>query len=225
MLNSIKGWLGEKITTAGMWALLDKDTYHRFDDVIIPAPDGTTQIDHVLISEYGIFVIETKNIKGWIFGEPKNDKWTQVIYGKKQSFQNPIKQNFRHTKCLSEYLQLDHEICYPIVFFIGECEFKTEMPLNVLNHGLVSYIKRFTQACLTLEQVSQIKATLSKLKQDPSLNRETHLTSLRNRHESSTVCPRCGSQLVRRISKKGAFAGKPFWGCSSYPQCKFMKKS
>jgi hypothetical protein len=224
MINTIKGWLGEKITTFGMWALLDNDTYRRIDNVIIPSPDGTTQIDHVLVSVYGIFVIETKNIKGWIFGDPHKDKWTQVIFGKKNYFQNPIKQNYRHTRCLSDYLHLDHQIFRPVVFFISECEFKTPMPDNVLSRGLMPYIKQFSRVCLSPEQVTQIEATLSALKRDTSLNLQTHLTSLRERHESTTVCPRCGGQLVPRISQKGLHVGKPFLGCSGYPRCKFMRK-
>jgi restriction system protein len=72
--KTVKGWIGEKVTSAGMWAFLDKDIYRRIDDVIVPASNGTTQIDHVIVSVYGIFVIETKNIKGWIFGSPGNDK-------------------------------------------------------------------------------------------------------------------------------------------------------
>jgi restriction system protein len=102
MFNFIKGWLGEKTTTFGMWIHLDDDVYHRIDNLIVPASNGTTQIDHVLVSVFGVFVIETKNIKGWIFGSPEQDKWTQVLFGKKYHFQNPIKQNYRHTRCLSE---------------------------------------------------------------------------------------------------------------------------
>jgi hypothetical protein len=70
-LNVVKGWFGEKMTSAGMWALLDTDIYRRIDDLIVPARNGTTQIDHVLVSVHGIFVIESKNIKGWIFGSPE----------------------------------------------------------------------------------------------------------------------------------------------------------
>jgi len=129
-----------------MWAMLDKNVYRRVDNVIVNTPNGTTQIDHVLVSVYGIFIIETKNIKGWIFGEANSDRWIQVIYGKKRQFQNPLKQNYRHTKCLSEYLKLDHDLFKPIIFFIGDCEFKTDMPSNVLNGGLIPYIKDFRQA-------------------------------------------------------------------------------
>ncbi len=224
MINTIKGWLGEKITTFGMWAFLDKETYRRIDNVIVPTKDGTTQIDHILVSVYGIFVIETKNIKGWIFGGQDNDKWTQVIFGKKHYFQNPIKQNYRHTKSLSEYLHLDHDLFRPIVFFIGECEFKTDMPPNVINTGLSGYIKSFTQPILTDQQVSQIEAALLQLRSGVSLTRKDHLESLKERHGSITHCPRCGSKLVQRTAKKGALAGKTFLGCSKYPQCKYLRE-
>ncbi len=224
MANIIKGWIGEKVTTLGMWAMLDKKVYRRIDNVIVNTPNGTTQIDHVLVSVYGIFVIETKNIKGWIFGAADSDKWTQSIFGKKSQFQNPVKQNYRHTKSLAEYLKLNHNLFRPVVFFIGDCEFKTEMPSNVLSSGLIPYMKGFKQTLISPQQVAQIEAALTKLKQDKSLNRRAHLDSLRERHESTTICPRCGGSLVQRVSKTGAFAGKSFLGCTNYPKCKYLKK-
>ena len=33
-------------------------------------------------------------------------------------------------------------------------------------------------------------------------------------------CPKCGSTMVKRIAKQGANAGKAFWGCSDFPQCR-----
>jgi hypothetical protein len=211
-----KGWLGEKVTSAGMWAMLDKDDYRKIDDVIIPTPNGTTQIDHVIISKYGIFVIETKNMRGWIFG-------TQSIYGVKHQFQNPLKQNYRHTRCLADFLKVDHDLIKSVVFFIGDCEFKTTMPRNVLNGGLISYIKEFKQVCFTSKQGEDIEKSLLLLKQDKSLNRQAHVASLSERHESSTTCPKCGGQLVSRVSKKGNMIGKSFLGCSHYPRCKYIK--
>ena len=222
-LNVVKGWFGEKMTSAGMWALLDTDRYRRIDDLIVPARNGTTQIDHALVSVHGIFVIESKNIKGWIFGSPENDKWIQSIYGKKRQFQNPIKQNYRHVRCLADYLGVDEKVFNSVVFFIGDCEFKTPMPSSVLNRGLIPYVKSFNTTYLTLQQVADIEARLIALKGDTSLTKQVHLDSLRNRHESTTVCPRCGERLVQRVAKKGGSEGKPFWGCSSYPKCKFTR--
>ena len=79
-MRVLKGWFGEKKTTFFMWLSLDKDIYHRFHNIIIPSDNGTTQIDHLLISKYGIYIIETKNIKGWIFGSEKQERWTQVLF-------------------------------------------------------------------------------------------------------------------------------------------------
>jgi hypothetical protein len=178
-----------------MWAFLDKDTYRRIDDIIVPTSNGTAQIDHVIVSVYGVFIIETKNIKGWIFGAQGSNKWTQNLFGKKNQFQSPIKQNSRYTKCLSEYLRLNHALFKPIVFFIGDCTFKTPMPSNVINSGLVPYIKAFTQPCLTSHQVAEIETSLRRLEQDNPISRNTHLDSLRKRHKSTTICPRCGGNL------------------------------
>jgi hypothetical protein len=80
------------------------------NNVTIPTPNGTTQIDHVIVSRYGVFVVETKNMDGWVFGDERNSHWTQSIFGKKYKFQNPLHQNYRHTKALSEFLGIDHGI-------------------------------------------------------------------------------------------------------------------
>ena len=93
-LPEVRGWLGEQITIFGMWFMLNKETYHRIDNVIVPTADGTTQVDHILVSIYGIFMIETKNMKGWIFGSPDQDTWTQVVFREKHTFQNPLRQNY-----------------------------------------------------------------------------------------------------------------------------------
>ena len=76
----LKGWIGELKTGFNLWAGLDKKLYRRFHDIIIPSSHGTTQIDHILVSPFGIFVVETKNYKGWIYGSEDQSTWIQVIY-------------------------------------------------------------------------------------------------------------------------------------------------
>ena len=166
-LPQVRGWIGEKTTAVGMRLRLDAETYRQIDNVIVPSRNGTTQIDHVLVSVFGIFVIETKNMKGWIFGSAENDTWTQVLVGKKYPFQNPLKQNYRHTRCLAEYLHLDHRVFHSVVWFIGDCTFKTAMPENVLASGLSGYIENFSARCLTEDQVAESESTLRALKDHP----------------------------------------------------------
>ena len=137
-----RGWIGELKTRFNLWAGLDKNLYHRFHDIIIPSSHGTTQIDHILVSPFGIFVVETKNYKGWIYGSAEQSTWTQVIYKSKHKFQNPLRQTHRHKKVLSKYLGVNESNIQPVISFVGDVEFKTELPTNVLRSGLSSYIKQ-----------------------------------------------------------------------------------
>lgn len=59
---------------------IDSEKYCVLHDVTIHTEYGdTTQIDHIVIAETGVFVIETKNYEGWICGNEKSARWTQSI--------------------------------------------------------------------------------------------------------------------------------------------------
>jgi len=206
-----------------MWLSLDANTYQRFHNVIIPGKSGTTQIDHLLISEYGLFIVETKNITGWIFGSEDQSKWTQTLYKKKYSFQNPLKQTYRQKKILAEYLNINVMVIHTVVYFIGDCKFKTRMPANVRKSGLNRYIRKFRQRILSSHEVDRTVLTIQQHISKSSLTSKDHIRSLRARHSSNTVCPRCGSKLVIRTAKKGPNAGSKFLGCEDYPKCRFTK--
>lgn len=222
-MRIFKGWFGEKKTTVKMWFSLDSNIYNRVHDLILQSSNGTTQIDHILVSEYGIFIVETKNLKGWVFGSEKNDKWTQTLAGKKYPFQNPLRQTFRHKKVLAEFLNISDSIIYDVVFFVGDCKLKTEMPSNVLASGLGAYIKKFKKVILSKKEVDKITEQLQQYKKDSNLSTKDHVRSLRERHNSVTVCPKCGGELIKRTAKNGRNAGSEFLGCSNFPKCRFAK--
>lgn len=224
-MRTLRGWFGEKKTTFYMWLSLDGNVYRRFHDVIIPASNGTTQIDHLLVSPYGLFIVETKNIKGWIFGSESQAKWTQSLYGKNYSFQNPIRQTFRQKKILSEYLGLDESAIHTVIYFVGDCKFKTHLPANVINSGIGRYIKQFINRILSPEEIHRIVRTLEQHVSESSLTTRDHVRSLRERHSSTTICPKCGSNLVERTAKKGPNAGSKFLGCENYPRCRFTRNA
>ena len=222
MLSIFKGWFGEKQTQFGMWLTLG-DEYTRFHDVIIPTQNGTTQIDHILLSRYGIFVIETKNINGWIFGNEKSKCWTQSMYGKKYKFQNPLHQNYRHTKALAGYLQTDHDNIHSVVFFIGDTtKLKTELPNNVMTHGLSSYIKRFQSIVYSSSELDLFEQKILQLR-DLNISTKEHVANLKSRHSSNSICPKCGSELKQKQAKRGKSAGNYFLGCSNFPKCRYTK--
>lgn len=225
MLNLFKGWFGEKATQLGMWATLNSKDYKRFHNVIFPTINGTTQVDHILLSIYGIFVIETKNINGWIFGNQKLKQWTQSLYGKKYKFQNPLHQNYRHTKAIAQFLNTDHDNVHSVVFFIGEnVKLKTELPPNVLTHGLSSYIKSFQRVIFSESEVLAFTNHVANLAEGQTSGCE-HVANLKNRYSSDTACPKCGKALIRRTAQKGFNKGNQFLGCSGFPNCRFTKKT
>ena len=219
----IKGWTGEAQGNLAARLYLDHNDYIDVNNVTIPTVNGTTQIDHIIVSRYGVFVIETKNLDGWIFGDEKSPQWTQNLFGKKFRFQNPLHQNYRHTKALSEFLGIEHDKFFSIVMFWGKSEFKTPMPPNVLEKGYVSYIKSHTAILFSDQQTQEIVAAIRGGMSDRSWGtRRRHVAALKERFASTTVCPKCGSALVLRTARAGAHAGSQFYGCTKYPACRYV---
>jgi hypothetical protein len=106
--------------------------YHLLNHVTLRLGDGTTQIDHILVSRFGLFVIETKGHRGWIYGSPDDRYWTQVFYRAKFRFQNPLRQNYKHTRAIQELLDfLPDGAIRPAVVFTGDATFKTPRPDRV----------------------------------------------------------------------------------------------
>lgn len=225
-LRSIfKGWVGEVQGALAKKIFLDSQVYIDINNVTLPVANGTTQIDHVIVSRYGIFVVETKNMDGWIFGDEKQPQWTQSVFGKKYKFQNPLHQNYRHTRALSEFLILDHSKFISIVMFWGECEFKTSLPPNVMNKGYTSYIKSHSAVLFSDQEVEEIAAALREGMLPKSWStRRKHVLSLKERFSSIDECPRCGSPLIIRTTKSGVNAGSQFYGCTMYPACRYVAK-
>jgi len=129
--------------------------YHLLNHVTLPLKDGTTQIDHVLVSRFGIFVIETKDYKGWIFANPDDRYWTQVLYQAKFRFQNPIRQNYKHVRAIQELLEfLPPDVVHPVVVFTGDAEFKTIIPDGVFTlSGFLAYIEGHVEEVMSINRV------------------------------------------------------------------------
>ncbi|WP_369957697.1 NERD domain-containing protein [Psychrobacter sp. CLB018] len=193
LMSSFKGIVGEIVINVAMWLKLDKDIYHRLNNITLPLADGgSTQIDHVIVSRYGIFVIETKNYKGWIFGNEKQRQWTQVIMGRKYKFQNPLRQNYLHIKTLSDLLELEMSYFHSMIAFIGECELKTrdELPEHVLTSGMASYIKKKQDKMLTDEEVKAIVEQIESNRFSKSWRtNRAHKAYLKEKHSPSNKQP------------------------------------
>ncbi|MGH8400794.1 MAG: NERD domain-containing protein [Gammaproteobacteria bacterium] len=222
-----KGFAGEYRLRMIARLKLSRDVYHPFHNVMLRTLDGTTQIDHLFISRFGIFVVETKNMRGWIFGRETDARWTQLIYGYKSRFQNPLRQNFKHTKAVERALQVPLESIHSVIAFMGSATFKTPMPVGVTSRsGFVTYIKSFEKKIFTEEQVGNfLNAIARKQLSSEHILSVTHISRIRRRSDPNALrlCPICGSKLVVRTAQRGSNVGHRFWSCSTYPKCEFTQ--
>lgn len=222
LIALFKGWLGE-VQGSIAHLFLDSNKYIRLNNITIPTPNGTTQIDHVIVSRLGIFVVEAKNMKGWIFGSEQDRHWTQSIFGKKYRFQNPLHQNYRHTRALSQFLGVAHEKIFSVVMFWGECKFKTAMPSNVLSHGYLSFFHSKTQILFSEAEVLEIVSAIKNgMLPQTRETRRKHVADLMERFSSKTICPKCSGTLVLRTARSGMNAGSQFYGCAKFPACRYV---
>lgn len=227
----MKGVFGELLVNLAAKFFLDKKIYMLFKNVTLPTENGTTQIDHVIVSCYGVFVVETKNMKGWIFGGTQQKIWTQQIYRHKSKFQNPLHQNYKHTETLRSALELEPDKVFSVVVFVGDSTFKTAMPDNVV-YGMdyVRFIKSKRQIVLSDGDVLAICAKIQSDRLKPSIR--THIDHVQHvktlveekQRQDDNSCPKCGMPMTLRTARQGANQGKQFWGCTGYPRCKTVRQ-
>ena len=215
----LKGLTGELQSTLAKKVFLDANVYEDINNVTLPTSNGTTQIDHIIVSRFGIFVVETKNMSGWIFGDEKSPQWTQSLPGgKKFQFQNPLRQNYKHVKVLQEFLGVEEEKIFSVVMFWGEAEFKTPMPPNVMTHGYVPYIKNKLDVLFSGEEMDDITLAIKTgMLPKTWFTGQKHVTDLKARFAGTTTCPKCGGALALRTTKSGARArGRSFMAAASF---------
>ncbi|WIG80519.1 NERD domain-containing protein [Photobacterium damselae] len=224
----LKGIFGEFLVNRLLSKLPESD-YTLIKDVTLPTSDGTTQVDHIVVSKYGIFVVETKNMKGWIFGSARQKLWTQKIYRHSSKFQNPLHQNYKHIKALETLLGCSADCLHSVIVFIGDSTFKTEMPPNVTYaRGSIRYIQQFNKVVFSDKDYARLTDSINQIKLKrgviTDLKHRNHVKEIVASKVSSNQCPRCGSEMVLRETKRGENIGKQFWGCSTFPKCRAVKQ-
>ena len=217
----MRGARGENRVIRKLESRLPKDEYRVFNDVTLDSSRGETQIDHIVVSRYGVFVIETKNYSGWIFGNERSKQWTQVLYRKKYRFMNPLRQNYKHVRAVSSFLSVESRFIHSIVVFAGNAKFKTSLPSNVIYlRELSPYIRAKRDQPLSSRQFDSIVHKLTSYQLGAALNRRDS-TLLAASAEPD--CPRCGAKMVRRTADRGSNAGRDFWGCLNFPKCRGVR--
>jgi hypothetical protein len=244
-----KGLVGELIVHAFAKLMLNAEEYRLMKNVTLPTEDGTTQIDHVIISAFGIFVIETKNYAGWIFGSEHGRLWTQKFPRSSHTFQNPLHQNYKHAQTLAELLGVHRGNIFSVIVFVGGGTFKTVMPANVTYaSAFIRYIKSKVMPVFSAEQVGQIVDQIEAFRLTPSLKTtREHTRHVREivaaKAEAVTpaprardgyggnamACPKCRiGTLVPHLFTQDKDGNRlkvatKLLGCSRHPMCRYSR--
>ncbi|TNE81479.1 MAG: NERD domain-containing protein [Bacteroidetes bacterium] len=223
--NRIKGYLGEK-KTALYLSLLPKSKYTVLNNLVLKNKYGTTQIDHLVISDYGIFVIETKNYKGRIYGSEHGQYWKQVLFKYKNELYNPILQNKAHINAVKNLLRdMPHLYYISIIVFSSKASLYLNCSTIVtFQHLLRQQIKRHRYVTINPEEKREILERIKTNNISSTFNKREHVKSIRKKDQNSRLaieqnrCPRCKNRLVLKNGKHGQFLG-----CASFPNCSFSK--
>lgn len=246
-----KGRLGEFYTYKYLKSLSGYKRY-LFNLYVPKNNEETTELDVVLLHESGIYVFESKNYSGWIFGTESQQYWTQTLpvgrgRTQKNQFYNPVLQNKGHLKWLQIFLDDRTLPFYSYVVFSDRCTLK-KITLTSGKHYVVNRYNLFsavqqniTKAGIQLssDKIDEIYEKLYPLTKIDEAEKIIHIKNIQQRVQDNfsrnistatatpniekTLCPRCGGQLVMRIASKGKRQGKRFLGCSNYPQCRYIE--
>lgn len=206
--NRVKCIIGETI----------ENEQYVINDLIVSNNGNTTQIDHIVINPRGVFVIETKNYSGEIYGSENQREWTQVLaYGNvKNKLYNPLKQNATHVYIVKRIV--GNLPIHSLVVFVQNNTYHIDannvIPLSELKRTLSSGV-----SVLTVRQMETAYSLL--LASKTEISTKEHVENIKEQqwNVEHGICPRCGGKLVLRKGKYGEF-----WGCSNYPKCRFIKK-
>lgn len=239
--------------TVGEWKVKSKlrsigEEYKVFHNIYLPNGEhGLTQVDHIVTSAYGLFVIETKHYSGWIFGDEYKPFWTQVIYRRKSKFYNPIRQNYGHIQALAAYIGKENTAdIHSVIAFSSNSTFKFNKKFTTAHViqfpellRTISHYKEHRIGEMELKHINDKLTELSSLeKKDKKERKAEHLKKVRQAKKRLSAipiniaetqkqvatdnpkrCPKCEGYLTLKSGRYGKF-----YGCSGFPVCRHTEK-
>lgn len=180
--STLKGLWGEILNRLGHLLVLSRKDYHAFHNIILPCAGGTAEIDHLIVSPFGIFVIETKHWSGWLLASASDKTWTRLQFRSRIQVRNPLRQNFGHVMAIAELLGVLPEAITPLVAVRGAV-FKTPVPPGVVCGGYAQHVRHYRVPRFAEAEVARVLAILRSDRVGRGLfARVRHALRTRSRH-------------------------------------------
>lgn len=216
---AFKGFLGEQQVKKQLCKNKLSKTL-SVNDLLFISDGKSVQIDHVLINSQGLFVIETKNYSGRIYGSDAQLEWTQVLGRSKFKFYNPVKQNATHVFHLKKLLLPKKIPVHSVVVFVkNNTSYITSNSVIGIS-SLPEYLAKYRADILSESEIDELYDFFMDIKANTDITKHEHLKSVDELKQKldNNICPRCGGNLLVRSGKYG-----DFFGCVNYPDCTFTK--
>ncbi|MES2631198.1 MAG: nuclease-related domain-containing protein [Patescibacteria group bacterium] len=144
---------------------LSLKSYVLFENVILPSQGNTahTEIDHIVVSPYGIFCIETKSHKGSIYAYEKNQDWAQYLGNRKFTLHSSLRQNYKHIKAIEALLGTNLKApIHSYVVFPNAYKIVTDSKCVYANiNDLVEQISKHVQPIYDIDECTRILKSLA----------------------------------------------------------------
>lgn len=219
-----KGWKEEKRVYKKL-KKLGKE-YKILKNITINTRMGSTQIDFILASKYGVFTLEVKNYTGVVYANSTNVWKKRNRVGKIYNIYSPIRQNEGHINVLKYHLKKwrDNKYHKSIIVFHEGVVIENNIYSNIVSTSeMLDYIKSFKEKCLSDKEVESIINIINNVNDKSLFRRFKHNKEVQSKSraifDKSNICPVCGGLLVKREGKYGEFIG-----CKEYPNCTFTRK-
>ena len=193
------------------------ESFHNEEDA---DQQRTVEIDHIVVCDRGVLVIETKNYAGEIYGRVEDREWTQVLGNGnvRNKMHSPVFQNETHCHFVRKIIGGSIPL-RSIIVFVNNNTDNIDAAEVVGLSSLSRYLKKLP-IVLDRDRIPAIVEKLRAADRSDEISSRQHVRNVRRLVEGveKGICPRCGGKLVVKKDDSGEY-----YGCSNYPKCKFKK--
>ena len=228
-LQAIQAWQCKRQVDAATQYLVESDSYYVMTDVVLLTFEGLIQIDFIIVSRFGVFVVASYDYDGIIDAEESSDIWYQIVNkSEKHGFANPSIQLRKNTETLKSLIDIDKKKIFSVVLFDRISGFVSSMRARTTyGHEYMEYIRTKRELLLTTKEIKNIVEMIETKRKKQGL--VSSLKHLDTSHQIGTIldnedaCPGCGSEMEIKVEQSGRNAGQQYLRCVLYPTCRSTK--
>lgn len=217
-----KGILSKRRAVEKELNSLPSDKYKLLSNILIKTKYTTFNIEYVLVSIYGIFVINIKDCKGEIVGSENDEYWINNINNRTKFLKNPVIESNEYIEALMHKLEVsDSELFIPIIAFSNNCDLRASSTYRIVR---VNQIKRAIQKNMKIrlscyDMILFVNKLRSKNNTIEKVEKDIKLEIIKENKKDIDICPKCGADLISRKGESSAYKE-----CSNYPECKYITR-